>query len=765
MPSIIGTNNKLDVHRIGRFTRNAPTNSFYNICGIACSLQKVLTKDSKTTKPKYIAKDEIGFIDLITTADTPKNSGLILESVIDCFISTYSLTAMDNMYSTLLKLFPSCKVVPNPERLKSLDDESEKCIYLCANQVLYSFDPITPKILTLQQLDYLRKENNTSYFGMTQYALKILIPFIELIEQAVDKFWICTSMTRNIYKLHKDGLFYSPKELLYLKDQPFNNIFGPSIRITPFPTNCHLPRVGHAAYTAKNFIGKPSNSLSIGELHQKSQSVAFYAKKSYPTELINSPGWFPKILVAGGWNNQEDGIAIRKGALDKGNFTAVSYETATIKLIYGNDNSIPTTSYITFTPLIKKSDILRMGLPIGLFKLGRNINSNNEQINCQETLSLNIEIFSSELLIKAIHSKINGNEKEITLENEKKINIGYHDLENWRIMVIWNSPFILPKRKKTFMSLNEFRCEKIRCDDISSAGHLKMYLFYATLFIPSIGDKLQTTTTNKGVITEIIADENMPYIVDKTTKKNILPDLIVNPFYLKRQTLDNILMTGYNLSDNAKNPFLNNSFSFTIKDAINYVTLGNKYATGVLMNPVTGLPYIKPIINNQKEKKIILDYRHNEYLGEDGFIYMSKNIQPTPHEIVMGSVYTTRYFVVSNHKAVNMMQSSHPDEIKRTEFSGAPIRGKKGGFATGLQEQMAFSGMGASRFNVEVSQIRSETCTLPIYNKKRKRKIEIISSSNTFKRSVDELIQSNLDVGLDITKHNKMIFKGIIKDI
>ena len=763
VPSIIGTSNFLDFHRTGRFTRNAPTNSYHNICGIACAIQKMLTKDSKTTKPKYISKDEIGFIDLIVTADTPKNSGLVLESVIDCFISTPSMIIGDEMDKFMSILFPQdCRKIPNPEQLDTLPSR-ERVIYICANQQLYEIVFQIPAVLTDQQLIYLYKKfKSLSYFRITQYALKILIPFVELIE-IKENFWICTSFNKNFYKLHVDGLFYSPGEYLQLDTIP-PNLFGPSLRQTPFPTNCHLPRIGHAAYTAKNFIGTPTNSLSTGELHQKSQTVAFYSSKSYPTELINQPGWFPKILVAGGFNNQEDGITVRKGTIDSGKFSAVSYETASIKLMFNNKNN----NLLKFRSIIKKSDILRVGMLIGIFEV---TDDDRDLLHLQESFEITVEIFSPELCIKLIQTTRRGDEKERILKDKEIIQF-FHDTppsDNLKMYIFWVGSKQQQQQqqqqqfhRKQHLSLaaarnnEDCRCESIRCDNIeTAASYLKFYLCYATQFVPSIGDKLQTTTTNKGVIVDILPDDCMPYIVHPQTKRNIIPDLIINPFYLKRQTLDNLLITGFNLSNKKKNPYMNDSFNFSINDAIHYIELGNELVTGNLMNPITGLPYIKPILLNKRGKeKELLDYKYKEIEDEDGFLYLTLNTNPHPHEIVKGSIYTTRYFTVNNHKASSMMQCSHPDEIIRTEFTGAPTRGKKGGLATGLQEQMAFSGMGLARFNMEISQIRSETCILPIKDNNNKR--EFIASSNTFKRIYDEFIQSNIDVGFNITKYQKI---------
>ena len=99
-------------------------------------------------------------------------------------------------------------------------------------------------------------------------------------------------------------------------------------------------------------------------------------------------------------------------------------------------------------------------------------------------------------------------------------------------------------------------------------------------------------------------------------------------------------------------------------------------------------------------------------------------------EIIEASIYIGHYFNVCNHKATHMMQSSKCDDnIVRTEFSGTPVRGKKGGFSTGPQEQLALVGMGMSRFVREVNLIRSDYCNVPM----RKMKSEEIKEEEKIK--------------------------------
>ena len=109
------------------------------------------------------------------------------------------------------------------------------------------------------------------------------------------------------------------------------------------------------------------------------------------------------------------------------------------------------------------------------------------------------------------------------------------------------------------------------------------------------------------------------------------------------------------------------------------------------------------------------------------------------------------------------MHSSKCDEIIRTEFSGAPIRGKRGGFSTGPQEHLALVGMGMERFNSEITHLRSDFCgvemepiiTAADYRNKNddNGSCEIVGASSTFKRINDDLNLRELNVVYKATKH------------
>ena len=149
-------------------------------------------------------------------------------------------------------------------------------------------------------------------------------------------------------------------------------------------------------------------------------------------------------------------------------------------------------------------------------------------------------------------------------------------------------------------------------------------------------------------------------------------------------------------------------------------------------------------------------------LRDDGFTYITKqdkikdaNYYNDEFENVKGSIYIyiCHYFNVCNHRAVHMMQSSKCDDcIIRTEFSGAPVRGKRGGFSTGPQEQLALAGMGMSRLIREVSLIRSDYCNVVMKNKDDDDEDEIYYGSTTFKRMHDDLDMRSLNVTYKVKK-------------
>ena len=98
-----------------------------------------------------------------------------------------------------------------------------------------------------------------------------------------------------------------------------------------------------------------------------------------------------------------------------------------------------------------------------------------------------------------------------------------------------------------------------------------------------------------------------------------------------------------------------------------------------------------------------------------------------------------------------MQSSKCDDNIVRTEFSGTPIRGKKGGFSTRPQEQLTLQGMGMMRFVREVSLLRSDYCNVPLKSIQEEEE-EIFGGSSTFKRMHDDLDMRGLNVTYKVKK-------------
>ena len=736
----------LDVHRIGRFNRNVPTNDFWNLCVISCGVQKLLPRDSKTKEPKTITKSEIGFIDLINTPDNPRNCGLILETTLDVIPSTLSLMCPD------IELFFRENFPHSFEKVNDIDDDDDDNIYVSINLILFRFRRTIPTLLCEKDYIYIcRHFGVENYFRMLQYVLKIHYPCVELLKES-DKFWVCNNYTKILYKIHKDGLLYTSREMEYFEENPdtiknllpffdndflslwigkdrklISNIFGPSIRGTPRPNTCHLPRVSHAVSSSwKHAVGVTTNTQQgVGSIHQKNITVSYYSHKLSSKDLFIIPGIIVSVLVVGGFNNQEDGIVVRKSAIERGVFLSTCYETANIRISY----SIFPSCKIKFIPTITKGYTLKKGLQIGYFR-----NKTLEEEEAEE------------------EEKEEGGEKENHQNTYKdklidnfssELKLVNNDDNNDYLAVIWDMDD----------DGNKYTCFKVECIDVKEMKHLKMYITYSYEFAPTVGDKLQTSTSQKGVITQILSDEDTPYIIN-AQNECFTPDIIINPQYLKRQTLDNIFTTMEKPTD--KNPYMENCFSYTINDTIYHMVLALKQHTGRLMNPITGYPYFQPLIINDNSQYKCYAKSFEEYVDEDGFtcINKGKNDNDDKYILVEGSIYLGLYFNVFNHRPKQMMQSSRSEDILRTDFSGTPVRGKKGGFSTGPQEQLAFNGMGMTRFNQEISLFRSDFNTINLYHSDNgiTTTKETIGGSTTFKRMNDDLEMRNLNVTYKIKK-------------
>ena len=85
------------------------------------------------------------------------------------------------------------------------------------------------------------------------------------------------------------------------------NIFGSSVRGTPRPNTCHLPRISYAcSFSWKHAVGIPSNAnQQTGEIHQKNVTISYYCLKLDPRDNIILPGFNCLVLVMGVFNSDD----------------------------------------------------------------------------------------------------------------------------------------------------------------------------------------------------------------------------------------------------------------------------------------------------------------------------------------------------------------------------------------------------------------------------------------------------------------------------
>ncbi|XP_069177114.1 uncharacterized protein [Procambarus clarkii] len=587
-------------NKIGRFSRNYSSNSYANICLVACGLQKLLPKDSKAKEPKSTTVSEVGFIDLLNTPDTPQRCGIILEMIPDVIIASTSM----------------CNSQPD--------------------KFLFTYLPQLRQVGNPSQLD--QKENSD---------------------------------------LKKDF------ELLYIgyDREKIPNIMGPNARAISRPNAAHPPRISNSLQSYRHYAGISVNTHSVGEIHQKTVIHTLYTT-SRMSKLLPIPCQNPMVAVVN-WHNPEDSITVKQDSIDRGLFSGVSYETSIVRYNYGSgQNALPTfcqTYFDQHTPL-------QRGVQLGILK---GVNP-----KCQEDNSLlnftNGEIefvhIDANTLALIWNGKI-GDLKEPIYDDSVPVSTGTKNgkgsRNDYRVTV--NDPHHpslerQQRLKKSQYSLAfkehhpnyiTFRYFKIDSVDLPVLQSWRFSLITVSPYIPSLGDKLQTPTSQKGVIGRLVSEQDMPYIKLMSQgdmfSSNVPIDVLVNPHSLKRQAPDLYCNTFDNLN------YMDAAFTLTFENVIEHLQWGRKTCTGILMNPHTGEPYLN---------------RDNEP--------------------ILASLYEGYYMCVTNHRANATMHTSRADEVVFSELTGAPVRGRRGGFSTGPMELVSFRSIGAARIHTELTQIRSD---------------------------------------------------------
>ena len=303
-----------------------------------------------------------------------------------------------------------------------------------------------------------------------------------------------------------------------------------------------------------------------------------------------------------------------------------------------------------------------------------------------------------------------------------------------------------------------YRCETVSVVNVQRMNHIKFHMMYASPFKPTVGDKLQTPTSQKGVITQLLSDEETPFI-KLANGECVLPDLIINPHFMKRQSLD-LVTTAANLcapdDSRQNNRYLGNCFSFSLADVEYNIELGKRFLTGPLINPATGLPFLQPVLDPIPGQRYYYTHR-DQFVDEAGFLCVDRSRSrtrppPSPHQIVTGSIYFGNYFCVNNHHS--SLYYSKSNSVLRSEFTGTPVKGKGGGFSIGPQEQLSLSGIGAEAFKYEITQLRSDYTPVTMHTAANGGiEDEVVPGSQTFLRGNDELNLRGLDVTYDLEKH------------
>ena len=704
--------------KVGRYNKNVAGNSYVNMCIAACGLQKVLPKDSKAFEPRTVAESDVGFIDPLHTPDTPQRCGILLETVPDLVISSSSMCAT-NLLALLRQELPSLV----PQDPSTIPDGGGGWILV---NHLHPYQVVDDKM------------DEEAYVGIS-YRLKRQIPCVELLHHD-SKFWSCTSLSRMWYKIGTNGLLYTPKELDFAPtvDHPAElqwwapretlpNLTGPSLAGVARPNAVHLPRVSNACCAMRHYAGPSHNSHATGEVHQKTVLACHYTFREQSGDMLPIPAQYPLVCVVN-WNNPEDGITIKASSVQRGMFRGDSVETLIVTVV------CPTPPLVFDpSPSVGRGPLYD-GTVLGRVRgVGVTVTDVRNYAHDAGVGGCDIECRQDD-------------DDEIvlvwrTVRGEDDIDDGLEvpfrgDEKNWRLVGL-EERRRQTKRFHFSLAYNEsrptrrhHRCNGLYFEEAQQPPPSNkraqpctrwIRVVVCSSFVPSLGDKLQTPTSQKGVIGCVIAnDADVPFVniwtLDKPGQQktldnkkpnkyrldSILPDMLINPHFIKRQAFDLFTQRGREAPGYDPGSYADACFKFSFGQALRCLKLGKKELTGPLINPYTGRMMCK-----------------------------------------RASLYTGRYVCVNNHRPSASLHASRPGETRVSELSGAPVRGKDGGLAIGPMEHSALSD--AQRIDVELGHMRSTYEPVHLGGQR-------VAGSASFRRVNDDWAQAGLSFGYECTK-------------
>ena len=294
--------------------------------------------------------------------------------------------------------------------------------------------------------------------------------------------------------------------LCYWEINP-NMMFGVMASTIPYPDHSQSPRNCYQSAMGKQAIGIPSLNFQYDK--DSTQYILNYPQEPHvQTDMYslmgcnNLPSGTNVIVAIGCFTgyNQEDSIIMNKGSIDRGLFTVTVYKTIMVEVrsTCGESITLPDTTI-------------------------QNQSYNYTHLNLDGIITIGTKVVIGDVLVG------------ITAESKQSQSIYKSSTKDNNIMEKKGNT--TQERSVTVKKGEEGIVDEVR--PTKNRDGTTVQIVIRSVYSPEIGDKLASTSAQKGTIGMIFAQEDMPF-----TTEGIIPDLIINPHCIpSRMTINQLIET------------------------------------------------------------------------------------------------------------------------------------------------------------------------------------------------------------------------------
>jgi DNA-directed RNA polymerase II subunit RPB2 len=474
-------------------------------------------KEGKNTKVRQVHSSQIGFI---CPHETPEGSqsGIVknMNPLVDISVvedNTFIRSVVEKIPSIHEKLFDWVHMLIKESNFNWNFDK----VLLNGNWIGITYDTQS----TLQSLRELKNDNILSIsvsFSHTKISREINIfsdegrmlrplfsrkNFPSLSELSTKSFRQLVKEKKIVfldsYEIENEVIAMTKEEMdnkhyyTYLEIHP-SVLTSLCVALQPYPEHTQAPRVTYHAAMGKQAIGLPYSNMHVRL--DTVQHILYHPEKpliqSHHAEYNNCNNLpfglnlIVAVLMYSGYN-QEDSILLNRGAIDRGLFRSFSLKTLVIEEKKKNSIVSETICLVPRQYQCRSFDYSKLD-DTGIVKVGHYVSSGDVIVS------------------------------KLQKTNEK------NTMEEWQ-----DNSIIIKSGEEGYVDKVFSTC--------SPDGYRIIKIQIRTIRIPEIGDKVASRSAQKGTVSMILNEEDMPF-----TASGIVPDIIVNPLaFPSRMTINQLI--------------------------------------------------------------------------------------------------------------------------------------------------------------------------------------------------------------------------------